>query len=59
MPPTDPEVGGERKPLVDKSSHQHPELLVKEHPSILYDAWDTIQLGVPIFISMLSWVGVS
>jgi hypothetical protein len=48
----DPEEG-EHKPLVDKSSHP-----VKE-PSILHDAWDIIKLGVPIFISMLSWVGVS
>jgi hypothetical protein len=44
---------GEHKPLVDKSSQP------VKHPSILDDAWDIIKLGVPIFISMLSWVGVS
>ena len=44
---------GEQKPLVDKSSQPI------KHPSILHDAWDIIKLGVPIFISMLSWVGVS
>jgi hypothetical protein len=23
------------------------------------DCWDTIKLGIPIFLAMLSWVGVS
>jgi hypothetical protein len=28
-------------------------------PSVLDDALDTVKLGIPIFIAMLSWVGVS
>jgi hypothetical protein len=32
---------------------------VEETESFLEDCWDTITLGVPIFLSMLSWVGVS
>ena len=32
---------------------------VEETESFLEDCWDTITLGAPIFLSMLSWVGVS
>eukprot|EP00549_Striatella_unipunctata_P007765 CAMPEP_0118689444 /NCGR_PEP_ID=MMETSP0800-20121206/9495_1 /TAXON_ID=210618 ORGANISM="Striatella unipunctata, Strain CCMP2910" /NCGR_SAMPLE_ID=MMETSP0800 /ASSEMBLY_ACC=CAM_ASM_000638 /LENGTH=467 /DNA_ID=CAMNT_0006586847 /DNA_START=108 /DNA_END=1508 /DNA_ORIENTATION=- len=30
----------------------------KEKVTPLQDAWDTIQLGFPIFLSMISWVGM-
>ena len=30
----------------------------EKHPSILHDAYDTVVLGIPIFFSMLSWVGM-
>ena len=32
---------------------------VEETESFLDDCWDTLTLGAPIFLSMLSWVGVS
>jgi hypothetical protein len=32
---------------------------VANNESFLDDCWDTIALGAPIFLSMLSWVGVS
>ena len=47
----DPEKGGEQQPLIINA----PE----EKISVLEDAWDTLKLGAPIFIAMLSWVGVS
>ena len=46
--------GGETKPLVNKSTKE----TVTKRPTVWDDCIDTIQLGVPIFISMLSWVGV-
>lgn len=31
----------------------------EELDSFLEEAWDTIKLGIPIFVASLSWVGVS
>ena len=31
----------------------------EELESFLEEAWDTIKLGIPIFVASLSWVGVS
>ena len=47
------ELDGEKRPLVSKVNEE--EQLA---PSILDDALDTLTLGIPIFISRLSFVGV-
>lgn len=44
----------ETQSLVPKSEEQDPAVT----PSIADDAWDILQLGVPIFISRLSFVGM-
>jgi hypothetical protein len=54
---------GEEQPLLpttattttDGDSNTHD---TDKHPSILHDAFDTVVLGIPIFFSMLSWVGM-
>lgn len=62
MPPKDPESGEvsktETTPLVDKKETSGTDSTVTDH-SVYDDALDTFKLGVPIFIAMLSWVGVS
>jgi hypothetical protein len=55
--------GSETTPLVKKTVITDSEAPI-EHPidrlpSFRDDVFDTVKLGVPIFISMLSWVGVS
>jgi hypothetical protein len=47
----DPETAVESDPLIGRQ--------VEESASFLEDCWDTIKLGGPIFVAMLSWVGVS
>ena len=53
----------ETTPLVKKAviadSEAPLEQPIHRLPSFRDDIFDTIVLGVPIFISMLSWVGVS
>lgn len=57
----DAEQGSETTPLVKKKVAIEEPLSghLDRLPSFLDDALDTVKLGVPIFISMLSWVGVS
>jgi hypothetical protein len=60
----DPEKG-ETDPLILKT--EAAKAVVKQagpegaatDPSFSEDCWDTIKLGAPIFVAMLSWVGVS
>jgi hypothetical protein len=47
------EFDGEKQPLVSKANEE-----AEPAPSILDDALDTLTLGIPIFISRLSFVGV-
>jgi hypothetical protein len=47
------EIDGEKQPLVSKANEEE-----QPSPSILDDALDTLTLGVPIFVSRLSFVGV-
>lgn len=56
--------GNETTPLVKKKAViSDTEALLEQRldrlPSFRDDMLDTVKLGVPIFISMLSWVGVS
>ena len=53
----DPEAGGlgESQPLVEKGGKDGD---VASKATIWQDALDTITLGIPIFISMVSYVGV-
>jgi len=51
---SDPEKG-ESDPLI--AGKEDADGLAR-HGSFQDDAMDTIKLGVPIFITMLSWVGV-
>jgi hypothetical protein len=55
------EQGNETTPLVTKKVAIEESLAghLDRLPSVLDDALDTVKLGVPIFIAMLSWVGVS
>jgi len=53
MPTTTP---GETLPLIKRKNGKENEIVHSE--SILEDARDTIFLGIPIFLSMLSWVGM-
>jgi hypothetical protein len=48
------EATGERQRLLTKTEETKPEV----EGTIYADVWDTITLGVPIFFSMLSWVGM-
>ena len=50
----DPEKA-EADPLVTKEEKDDPDRNATVHDDIV----DTIKLGVPIFVAMLSWVGVS
>jgi hypothetical protein len=50
----DVEATGERQPLLTKTEEKKAEI----DGTIFHDVWDTIKLGVPIFFSMLSWVGM-
>jgi hypothetical protein len=57
----DPEKG-ETDPLILKTDAAKAVLdraIVASDPSFWEDCWDTIKLGAPIFVAMLSWVGVS
>jgi hypothetical protein len=45
----------EKQPLLARSDEPNHE---KQHPSIWLDAKDTIVLAAPIFLSILSWVGM-
>lgn len=54
---TDAEQGNETTPLVKKMTAQTSDK-VSVLPTIMDDVVDTVKLGVPIFISMLSWVGM-
>jgi MATE family multidrug resistance protein len=54
---TDTEQGNETTPLVKKTRIQVPDA-VAVLPTVMDDIIDTVKLGVPIFISMLSWVGM-
>jgi len=54
---TDAEQGNETTPLVKKKTVQTSDKL-SVLPTIMDDVIDTVKLGVPIFISMLSWVGM-
>jgi hypothetical protein len=61
---------GEKQPLlassstVSTSTSSNPsqdstaKCTEQPHESILHDAYDTVVLGIPIFFSMLSWVGM-
>jgi hypothetical protein len=53
----------ETQPLVPKTavSIDEEDLTTSQNgmPSLCEDAWDTIKLGIPIFIARLSFVGVS
>ena len=53
----DAEKGNETTPLVKKVTVQESEK-VADLPTKMDDVIDTVKLGVPIFISMLSWVGM-
>ncbi len=57
----DDDQGNERTPLVKKVliDEELSGLQTNRLPSFGDDVIDTLRLGVPIFISMLSWVGVS
>jgi len=48
----------EKDPLVADSSNHSSNDEDEENTSILRDAKDTLVLGVPIFLAMLSWVGM-
>ena len=52
-------LASEKTPLVSPTEVEEQPLKEghKVH-TILEDAIDTVKLGVPIFIAMLSWVGV-
>jgi hypothetical protein len=49
------EIDGEKRPLISKANEEEHQSAT---PSILDDALDTLTLGIPIFISRLSFVGV-
>lgn len=51
----DVEAMGERRPLLTQTTEDKKENV---EGSILHDVLDTLKLGVPIFFSMLSWVGM-
>lgn len=54
----DPEQGGhEKTPLVKAPKNQEADVERKQI-SIREEILDTIVLGAPIFVSMVSWVGV-
>ena len=57
----DTEKRSENTPLVAKKKvvTEDPEFHVEVLPPIIDDIFDTVKLGVPIFVAMLSWVGVS
>lgn len=56
----DPEQGPtEATPLVDTSVLDRKEDDTHKTVSITEEVVDTIKLGVPIFVAMVSWVGVS
>jgi hypothetical protein len=52
------ELGETTSLLIDSAPLDDDTTTVEQH-SVMYDVRDTIMLGVPIFISMLSYVGVS
>jgi hypothetical protein len=59
MAPKDPESGStESTPLVEKDVGLDSVSKKAQKTTVLEDALDTFKLGVPIFIAMLSWVGV-
>jgi hypothetical protein len=52
---------GEEQPLLQSTSSAHIENKHNDNdkpPSLLYDAYDTVALGMPIFCSTLTWVGM-
>ena len=53
------EQGNETTRLVQEKVPINENATLHRFPSILDDAMDTVKLGVPIFIAMVSWVGVS
>ena len=56
---TDPEVAKtETSPLVEKKRSLSTKHAQHQKPTVWEDAIDTFKLGVPIFVSMLSWVGM-
>jgi hypothetical protein len=55
----DPEKGStETTPLVGAKKKVESFTSEISENSVWEDAVDTVQLGIPIFIAMLSWVGV-
>jgi multidrug resistance protein, MATE family len=54
---TDTEQGNEITPLVKKATILAPNEL-EIQPTFWEDMMDTVKLGIPIFIAMLSWVGM-
>ena len=63
MAPKDPEASTERSSLLPKncstvSTSTSEEIAGERGITVMDDVYDTFKLGVPIFWSMLSWVGV-
>ena len=54
----DPEQG-ENDPLIKKSPVEQAKEELDRHATVRDDVGDIIKLGLPIFVAMLSWVGVS
>lgn len=51
-------TGPEKKPLIAKKESSSLVDEEEDDPTLLQDAKDTLFLGVPIFLAMLSWVGM-
>lgn len=55
---TNDSKAGEAQPLLPTKTETTKGDDNDTHPTILNDAYDTVILGIPIFFSMLSWVGM-
>lgn len=53
-----PSLEQEAQPLLPRRTTTEEEEQQEEEKAILQDAKDTIVLGIPIFLAMLSWVGM-
>jgi hypothetical protein len=55
-------IAGEEQPLLPTTTTSSIENDTNvdddKHPTILHDAYDTVVLGIPIFCSTLTWVGM-
>jgi hypothetical protein len=52
---------GEEQPLLQSTATSHTEHKNNDNdkpPTLLYDAYDTVVLGMSIFCSTLTWVGM-